>query len=93
MINSINRLISLEKNNIVEIKFNNNEIYNSKIRKKTNWFYYFEGVVSKWFKIIKRGNSFLLIKEIKFGNIFVICFHYSQYMLEFYYKYINYSKK
>ena len=32
----LNRLISLEKNNIVEIKFNNNEIYNSKIRKKTN---------------------------------------------------------
>ena len=30
----LNRLISLEKNNIVEIKFNNNEIYNSKIRKK-----------------------------------------------------------
>ena len=55
----LNRLISLEKNNIVEIKFNNNEIYNSKIRKKTNWFYYFEWVVSKWFKIIKRGNSFL----------------------------------
>lgn len=30
----LNRLISLEKTNMVEIKFNNNEIYNSKIRKK-----------------------------------------------------------